>query len=68
MAFTAEQKRAHRAKTAVKEREQNYNKQWRETNRQHVSEYNRAYYQRRSRGGGEQSTTPIPVQVGLFDE
>jgi hypothetical protein len=64
MAFSKEAKAKWRQRPEVRA----YNKAWREANRQHVSEYNRAYHQRRSRGGGDQSTTTAPVQVGLVDE
>ena len=65
MAFSKEAKAKWRQRPEVRA----YNKAWRETNRQHVSEYNRAYHQRRSRGGDEHNQQQnAPVQIGLFDK
>jgi hypothetical protein len=52
MAFTAEQKRAHRAKPEVREREAAYKREWDHTNRTHKAEYQRAFRARQRPAAG----------------
>jgi hypothetical protein len=56
VAFNAEQKRAHRAKPEVRQREREYKADWDRTNREQRAEYQRRY--RRGRAGSGSTTTP----------
>jgi hypothetical protein len=55
MAFSAEQKRAYRAKPEVQAAERQYNKAWRDQNKKRLAEYRRAY--RRGLVASRSSTT-----------
>ena len=69
MAFNAEQKRAHRAKPQVRQREREYKADWDRTNRQARTEYQRRYRSGKV-GGGSTTTAPSPTttnQSDLFD-
>ena len=61
MAFSAEQKRAHRAKPDVQAAERQYNKAWRDQNKKRLAEYRRV-----SRRGvvSNRSTTTSDVPEG----
>ena len=69
MAFTPQQKREHRMKAAVRERERQYKHDWDVNNRARKAEYQRRY--RSGKVGGGSTTTPAPPtttnQSDLFD-
>jgi hypothetical protein len=83
MAFTAQQKRAHRAKPEVQARERAYKANWDTTNKYERAAYQRAYRARQRRAGALNGTdltdtTPAPTtrtsghdsaagQMELFD-
>ena len=62
MAFTAKQKRAHRAKPEVQAAERQYNKAWRDQNKKRLAEYRRAY--RRGVVSSRSTTTTSDVPEG----
>jgi hypothetical protein len=70
MAFSAEQKRAHRAKHEVQAKERSYKAQWDRANREQRAAYQRAYRSGKV-GGGSSTTPPTPHQQlnqsDLFD-
>jgi hypothetical protein len=61
VAFTPTQKREHRQKSEVQQKQREYKKNWNQANREHVNKYMRDRYRARVESG---STTK---QTGLFD-
>jgi hypothetical protein len=60
MAFTAEQKKAHRAKPGVQATERQYNKAWRDQNKKRLAEYRRAYRRGVVARGSSTTTSDMP--------
>jgi hypothetical protein len=70
VAFTPAQKREHRMKAAVRERERQYKHDWDVNNRARKAEYQRRYRSGKV-DGGSTTTAPSPTTTGqredLFD-
>jgi hypothetical protein len=69
LAFTAAQKRKHRMKAAVRERERKYKREWDQENKQRRTQNMRDWRSGKV-GGGSTTTAPSPTttnQSDLFD-
>jgi hypothetical protein len=71
MAFTPQEKREHRMKASVRERERKYKREWDQENKQRRTQYMRDW--RSGKVGGGSTTTPTTssttdaTQVEMFD-